>query len=43
MGKNAKKARLVENFQATTGYLNFHPPEIKKKSVARGIIPRYSR
>ena len=32
-GKNAEKARLVEDFQATTGYLNFNPPEviIKKK------------
>ena len=42
-GKNAKKAWLVEDFQATTGYLNFNPPEIKKKSLARGIIPCYSR
>ena len=41
--KNAEKARLVEDFQATTGYLNFNPPEIKKKSLARGIIPCYSR
>ena len=32
MGKNAEKARLVEDFQAaTTDYLNFNPPEIKKK------------
>ena len=32
MGKNAEKARLVEDFQAaTTGYLNFNPPAIKKK------------
>ena len=29
-GKNAKKATLVEEFRATTGYLNFNPPEIKK-------------
>ena len=28
--KNAEKARLVEDFQATTGYLNFSPPQIKK-------------
>ena len=43
MGKNAEKARLVEDFQAaTTGYLNFNPLEIKK-SLARGIISRYSR
>ena len=27
-GKNAEKARLVEDFQPTTGYLNFNPPEI---------------
>ena len=30
-GKNAKQARFVEDFQATTGYLNFNPTEIKKK------------
>ena len=46
MGKNSEKARLVEDFQATTtGYLNFNPPAIKKKkkNLAHGIIPRYSR
>ena len=42
-GKNAEKARLVDDFQGTIGYLNFNPPEIKKrkKNMARGIIPRY--
>ena len=30
MGKHAEKAMLEEDFQATTGYLNFNPPEIKK-------------
>ena len=43
-GKNAEKARLVEDFLATTGYLNFNPPKvIMKKSLAPGIIPRYRR
>ena len=43
-GKNAEKARHVEDVQATTGYLNFNCPEMKKKkNLAPGIIPRYSR
>ena len=25
--KNAEKVMLVEDFQATTGYFNFKPPE----------------
>ena len=33
-GKNAEKARLVEDFQGITGYFNFNPPEIKKKKPA---------
>ena len=42
-GKNGEQAKLVEDFQATTGYVNFNPPETKKKkSLARGIISGYS-
>ena len=32
-GKNAENARLGEDFQATTGYVNLNPPEIKKKKL----------
>ena len=32
-GKNAEKATLEEDFQATTGYLNFNPPQINKKNT----------
>ena len=32
-GKNAEKARHVEDVQATTGYLNFNCPEMKKKKL----------